>query len=53
MTLETVERDDEGHAKNIGVIKPDYEVFCKEACAFMVPTDFVYKFVYGVAQDDN
>lgn len=53
MTLETVERDGEGHAKNIGVIKPDYEVFCKEACAFMVPADFVHKFVYGVSQDDN
>jgi len=53
MTLETVERDDDGCAKNIGVIRPDYEVFCKEACAFMVPTDFVYKFVYGVAPDDN
>lgn len=44
MTLESLERGTDGVAANVGMIGKPTNVFCHEACGFLISTDFINEF---------
>lgn len=44
MTLESLERDTNGVAANVGMIGKPTNVLCHEACGFLISTDFINEF---------